>query len=79
MVVGSWHQVPFLPCQGHVLNPSLMLLPYPLPESPPLELEKPDPVWLVGLVIPLPSSLINSHEVGGWGTQEEQSLFPHLL
>lgn len=78
MVLGSWHQLPFLPCQGHVLCLSLMLLPCPLPGSPPLELEKPDPVRLAALVILLSSSLNSSHEVGGWGTQEKQSLFPHL-
>lgn len=78
-VLWSWAaDISFLPCQSHVLSPSLMLLSYPLSESPPLELEKPDPVCLVGLVILPPSSLNNSHEVGGWDTQEEQSLFPPL-
>lgn len=73
---GQLAPLPFPPCQGHILSPSLMFLPCPLPESPPLELEKPDPVWLVSLVILPPSSLNNGHDVEGWGTQEEWSLPP---
>lgn len=76
MVLGSWHQLPFLPCQGHVLHPSLMLLPCPLPGSPALELEKPDPVRLVALVILLSCSLNSSHEVGGLGDTRRAEPFP---
>lgn len=76
MVLGSWHQLPFLPCQGHVLRPSLMLLPCPLLGSPPLELEKPDPVRLVALVILLSCSLNSSHEVGGLGHTRRAEPFP---